>query len=212
MTDKLLRSFAALDEHERAGTCPRAETIWDAVHARLPGDRARRVVEHIASCPSCACDWRVAMRSDQPIAQDAPAAAPRHSTRWSVLATAATLVLAAALVTVLRNVDTGPGDPVYRTGADSTIRCLVPEDEALPRARAVLRWSPVGEDALYSVEVGTLDLLPIASAHHLTEAEFAVPRQALESVGAGESIVWQVEASLPDGRHVASEAFLSRIE
>jgi hypothetical protein len=210
--EKLRRSFAALDGHEHVGECPTAETIWDAVHARLAVDEASGVVDHIAGCPSCAADWRIAMRSDQRVAPSAVAAtSPRHTTlRWTALATAATVILAALLVTVIRYRDAGT--PVYRTGDETRIESLVPEDQVLSRDSAILRWSPVGEDALYSIEVGTLGLVPLASAHDLKETEFTVPREALLSVGAGESIVWQIEASLPDGRHVASEAFISRIE
>jgi hypothetical protein len=210
--EKLRQAFAALDEHQHAGECPGPETIWDAVHARLSAEEASGVVDHIAACPSCAADWRIAMRSDQ---REVPGSVvpmrPRRTTlRWTVFATAATVILAALLVTVFRDRDAGV--PVYRTGDEARIESLVPEDHVLSREAAALRWSPAGEDALYSVEVGTLELVPLASAHDLKATEFTVPSEALRSVAAGESIVWQVEASLPDGRHIASEAFISRIE
>jgi hypothetical protein len=210
--EKLRQAFAALDEQQHVGECPGPETIWDAVHARLSADEASGVVDHIAVCPSCAADWRIAMRSDQrDVAGSVVAMKPRRtSLRWTALATAATVIMAALLVTVFRYRDADV--PVYRTGDEARIESLVPEDQALSRDGAVLRWSPVGEDALYSVEVGTLGLVPLASAHDLSAAEFTVPPEALHSVAAGESIVWQVEATLPDGRHVASEAFISRIE
>jgi hypothetical protein len=210
--EKLRQAFAALDEHRHVGECPGAETIWDAVHSRLSADETSGVVDHIAVCPSCAADWRIAMRSDQrDVAGSVVAMKPRRTTlRWTALAAAATVIMAALLVTVFRDRD--PGVPVYRTGDEARIESLIPEDHVLSREAATLRWSPAGKDALYSVEVGTLELVPLASAHDLKATEFTVPSEALRSVAAGESIVWQVEASLPDGRHVASEAFITRIE
>jgi hypothetical protein len=210
--ERLRQAFAALDERQHVGECPEAERIWDAVHARLSADEASGVVDHIAVCPSCAADWRIAMRSDQrDVAGSVVAMRPRGATlRWTAVAAAATVIMAALLVTVFRDRDAGI--PGYRTGDEARIESLIPEDHVLPREAATLRWSRVGEDALYSVEVGTLELVPLASAHDLKVMEFTVPSEALRSLGAGESIVWQVEASLPDGRHVASEAFIARVE
>lgn len=214
-TGEILRqSFAALDETGRAeGGCPDPERIWEAVHANLAPSAARELVGHVAACPSCAADWRIAMRSDRrSAARGLPSRRAVSPARFALLAAAASILLAALLVTATRFGDPAGAMPVYRAGDGSTIESLLPGDLALPRGQALLRWSPLGEDALYSVEVGTLDLVPLASAHDLTESKFLIPPAALKSVADGESIVWQVEASLPDGRRIASDAFVTRVE
>jgi hypothetical protein len=175
------------------------------------------VALHLAACPSCAADWRLAMRAER---EEAAAPAPARpavsragrAAQWTALAAAAVLLLAALVVTVSRVGDPATGGPVYRDPDAISIRALTPDQASVPRDEALLRWSPVGEDALYSVEVGTLDLVPLAAAQDLEVTEYLVPAAALEPVSDGESIVWQVEASLPDGRRVASEAFVVRIE
>jgi hypothetical protein len=172
------------------------------------------VIDHFIACPSCAADWRAAKgwESDveTPAEPEALRDARRPVVRWAGLAAAAAIFLV-GVVAVYQFVAAVPSGPVSRT-ADETIRSLVPEEDVLPRDAAVLRWTPVGEDAVYSVEIGKIDLTTLASARELGETEFTVPPRALESVEAGESIVWQVEAQLPDGRRIASEAFLNRIE
>jgi hypothetical protein len=153
------------------------------------------------------------MRSDRELAGSgrAPGRAAKPA-RYALLAAAATILLAALLVTVSRVGDPTRGLPVYRAGEEAAIESLLPADAALPRERALLRWTPLGEDALYSVEVGTLDLRSLAAGHDMEVPEFLIPAEVLETVGEGESIVWQVEAALPDGRHVSSEAFVTPVE
>lgn len=203
--DRLRSSFAALDENLRTEGCPDPATIWDAVHARLNPSRIRQVIEHTALCPSCASDWRVAMRS--------PTAEAAGSSRgWPRFAAVAAILLAAIVFGVSRFGDPAPGIPVYRTSTDSTIRSLLPPDESISRGKALLRWNAIGEGALYDVEVGTLDLTPLATAREIEETEFLIPAPALDSLADGESIVWRIEATLPDGRHVSSEAFITRLE
>jgi len=129
---------------------------------------------------------------------------------WAGLAATAAL-LVVAVVAVYQIVGPVPTEPVYRA-TDAVIRPLIVDDLALSKEEAVLRWSSAGDDALYSVEVGKIDLTPIASAHDLKETEFLIPLEALEGLESGEIIVWQVEALLPDGRTVVSEAFVNRVE
>jgi len=180
--------------------------IWDAAHSRLAADEVRGVVDHFVACPSCAADWRAARGWESEV----PAGARRPVARWAGIGATAAIFLV-AVVAVYRFVAPVPGEPVYRTGS-AVISSLVPEDDALPRDAAVLRWTSVGEDAVYSVEIGKIDLTTLASVRELWETEFTIPSEKLEEVEAGESIVWQVEAQLPDGRRIASEAFLNRIE
>jgi hypothetical protein len=219
VVDRLRRAFAA-DERSRpaARTCPRPERLWDALHARLePGER-REIVGHISGCAACAADWRVAMQSEELAAEMAATEdvspripAPSFS-RWIVPVAAAAALAVVAFLTVQQLTVRETAPPVYRAAEEHDIRSLLPGDAALPRSAALLRWSAVGEGALYSVEIDTPDLEPLAAGHGLEAAEFLVPSDALEAVPAGGTIVWKVEALLPDGSRVASPAFLARIE
>jgi hypothetical protein len=205
------KAFASLDETERAeGTCPTPEAIWDAVHAAVPPENAHEIVHHLAICPSCAADWRTAMHTaERPAATTAPAPARIH---WTGFAAAAAVILAAALLVVFRPGMLPGSSDVYRAPEGETILSLVPEDEVLPRDAAVLRWTSVGDDARYTVEVNTLDLTPVARARDLTATEYRVPSEAMTDLPSGETVVWTVEAGLVDGRRITSKAFHNRIE
>lgn len=210
--EKLRSSFAARDETRTAGgECPDTEKIWDAVGGTLGPEETRQLVDHFVACPSCATDWRMAMPAGTAAGAKVVAFRPRRRiAQWAGLAAAAA-VAAFAFIAVYQWITPDPYEPVYRA-TDAIIRTLVAEDVALPRKQAVLRWTPAGEDARYSVEVGKTDLTPLASAHDLKETEFVIPPEALGGLDAGTTIVWQVEALLPDGRRIVSEAFVNRVE
>jgi hypothetical protein len=204
--ERLRQSFKALDPSEvAAGTCPPPEKIWDAQRGELPRADAELVVDHIAECPSCASDWRLAMSQETP--------QPVTTTPWrTVLALAATLILAAGLVLVHRSLDTAPeGPPVYRSGQE-TIRAMVEDGATLPRSEALLRWSPVGDDTLYSVEVGLPDLTHLVTVYDLRETSYTIPAEEIADLPPDQTIVWQVEAKLVDGRTVRSRAFTVKLE
>jgi hypothetical protein len=214
LVEKLRRSFAARDEQERAdGSCPDPATLWDASHRRLDPDQFRNVLDHVICCPSCAADWRFAIEADQ----TAVAAAPRaEARRWFgdarfALATAAAVILALTTFAVSQFEFFRPAEPVYRA-TDIVIRSLVPEGESLAREQAILRWTPMGEGAVYSIVIGTIDLTPLATIQEVGESRLTIPPEALDRIEDGETIVWQIEAQLPDGRRIASEGFLNRIE
>jgi hypothetical protein len=209
---RLRGCFAARDETRTApGECPDAQTIWDAAHGVLDSEETERLVDHFVVCPSCAADWRIAMSPDsQAATEEVELRARRTIVNRAAIATAAAILLV-AVVAVYRWVAPLPSEPVYRA-TDSVIQPLTAVDATLPRDAAVLRWTSAGDDALYSVQVGKTDLTPLASAHDLKETEFAIPPEALEGLESGEVVVWQVEALLPDGRTVVSEAFVNRVE
>jgi hypothetical protein len=211
--DKLRGVFASLEGGPPEGErCPKPETIWASVHCELEPMAAQAVVKHTAVCADCAAEWRLAMRSEE--AGGSETASPMRSSmalvqRWGAVAAMATfLIVAVAVVREFRK----PETPSFRATEEIEIRSLVPEDEALPRDAVVLRWSPTEEGAVYSVDVATQDLTPVASRRDLAEAEFVVPREALEELPAGATLTWKVEARLPDGRRAVSGAFLVKID
>jgi hypothetical protein len=216
ITERLRTSFASLDERERAPgeSCPSAERIWEGAHGRLTPEEALAVGLHLAECPSCATDWRVAMRSTERAASTASTIAlvrPYPRRAWIGVAAAALVIVGLIAVLQATGVFRWSESP-YRAPDDEVIRSLLQDDAVLPRDDAVLRWTAVGEGARYSVEVGRTDLTPLASVYDLPETEYRIPPVALETVGAGEVVAWQVEAQLPDGRWIVSQAFLVKIE
>jgi len=216
LPERMRQAFASLDEAERGeGRCPEPGMIWDAVHARLAPAAVGGVVHHIASCPACACDWRIAMRSEHRLggtkgASFAGAERARGTFRTGLVAAAA-MILGAALLVIFRSGPLTDVGPVYRAPEPVTIQSLVPEHDSLPREEAVLRWSPVSEDARYTLEIDTLDLTPVARARDLSTAEYRIPPEKLEGIASGEVIVWTVEARSIDGRRIKSKAFRHRI-
>jgi hypothetical protein len=136
----------------------------------------------------------------------------RPRLRWAMTGAAAALILVGFLA-VYQGTDLFRApESTYRAPENEAIRSLVPDGEVLPRDEAVLRWTPLADGARYSVEVGLPDLTPLASGYDLLETEYRIPTGALEPVDPGGTVAWQVEAKLPDGRRIVSEAFLARIE
>ncbi len=197
-------AFAATEERVAGGECPDPETIWRAVRRELPLAERRELVRHLRVCPSCAADWRIAIEELPKIT-----ARRRPLALWATLAAA--MILAA--VPVLMTWDShrrGP-DPVWRTARPSRIESLLDETLALPRDAFVLRWSAVGEDARYLVEATTPDLGELFKARELSEPECRIPEEKLSAIEDGGTILWRVEAYLPDGREESSGAFVARV-
>jgi hypothetical protein len=213
--DELRRAFLAAAEGSVAGgSCPSAGEIWDAAHAQVTPLRAREVVRHVAGCAACTADWRLAMGSADgaTVATEPAAARPHPALRWAALGG-----IAAALAMVgwlgFRDPRSPAEAPVFRASPDAAaIRTLVPEDEPLRRTGALLRWTSAGDGASYTVELSSDDLMPLHTEHGLAATELAVPAEILDRVGAGGTLVWSVEARLPDGSHVRSGAFVHRVE
>ena len=219
---KLRERFrAAAAEADRSTDCPGAERIWDALHGGLPPEDRRTIIDHTARCPACAEAWRLAREiggGAAPAAVHATAGqagvGPVHGTgwrRWVPLAAAAALVVVVGLV--LRQ---GPvrdeQPPQYRTGDEAALRSLLPEETPLPRSACLLRWSDGPEGARYNVEVATADLEVIARARGLEQPEFTVPADRLADLPPGTKLLWRVEATLPDGRMIATPTFFARLE
>jgi len=199
-------AFASMaDDGRSTDPCPDAATIWDAVRGTSPAAERRTIIDHLASCGPCSEAWRIALAAG---AAERRPAETRRGTARSWLAAAAVLIGATALWTVTRPT----GTTEYRQGPRQEIVSLVPAGASLPRSDFRLRWSPLGSGAIYRLRVATEGLDVLASIPNLSATEHVVPAEALAVVDKGATIVWQVEAVLPDGRHVSSASFTARIE
>ncbi len=219
--------------------CPPAEALWSARHGEGDAEDRRRTVEHLARCAGCAADWTLlGPAEDSPMGaglrparaghspaptRHGPAPTPqatepprvRRPRRWPLLlGAAAAVVLIVLVVRVPLDRDAPP--PAVERSAESAgaaaIRALAGTDAVLPRDRAVLRWTDLGPEARYTLDVAGEDLALLVTARGLARPEYALPAGALAAVPAGGSVTWRVEAVLPDGRRVASEAFRARVD
>jgi len=209
--EELRRRFASLSADAVPGeSCPPAEAIWEAVRGEAPPAKIESVVAHTAGCPACAETWRIgrAFVAEGPAAASEPI--PRRARPWAALALAAALVVVAGIA--VQRWLRGPEPIVTRSGEESGIRSFIPETAVLHRQSCRLRWSEAGPEARYIVRVGAEDLTTIATSASLDKHEYVVPEKSLEKLAPGATIVWRVEASLPDGRKAASPAFKNRVE
>jgi hypothetical protein len=101
--------------------------------------------------------------------------------------------------------------PVYREQPGEAIESVVPESRPLPRDAFVLRWADVSPGALYDITVTDARLRTLARGLGLREPHYRVPEEALAATAAGDRILWQVSARLPDGRRVESPTFVATV-
>ena len=104
-----------------------------------------------------------------------------------------------------------PKTPAYRVTTGETVRSLLATAHPLAREDCVLQWTgPRG--ARYHIRVATEDLTVLAEADGLEEPVYRVAPEALEPVPTAGRIVWQVEATLPDGARETSRTFVNVLD
>ena len=212
--DRLLDAW-----RERRGTppagCLDAETLWAAVEGELPAEEFSKIAEHSMLCPECAEYWRYArsLGSNPPAAASAAVpTGPRPFSRW--LAAAAILVAVGATWWWNTQRDSALSQvPIERSPQPQTpLRSLLEDGAALPRTAFVLHWSAAEPGTLYDIEVGTPELRLLARASALEQPSYRVDPDRLSDLPAGSQVVWQVWATLPDGRRIASASYANQIE
>jgi hypothetical protein len=188
--------------------CPGADRIWGALTGESAAAECRAVIEHVAVCPACAESWRLGLHLSEQRPREARREVSRALSWLRPMSVAAGLVLMVVGWWAVRQTS----DPVVRTVGDVEIRSVFEDRQALPRSDFVLRWTPGPDGTVYDIEVGTSDLRSLARAYALTEARYRVPDSALAGLPAGTEIAWRVQATLPDGRTVASLTHLNVVE
>lgn len=220
----------ALTSPEWEGTsgaeCPEPARLWEAACGRLTPRGLAEVADHAARCPGCARELAAARRAADQIGELAPLPAAPSTFRELVekisdvvsrrLATAAVLAAAAAAVAFLLLLPPSavPPSALSRPREDvgaGIVRLLVPDGQALPRDDFVLRWQGP-EGARYDVRVMTADLDEVAVVTDLTASELRLGEEELAGLAAGTTLLWQVEAYLPNGERFPSPAFRARLE
>lgn len=206
---------------EPAGPCPEPGTVYDAVRGRLAPRELREVVEHVAACPRCAVEWRLAMAFEEEaaaggeVAPEAHPGAARQRPPLRLVSVAASLVIALLAAGVWYTIGDGVPEqtPVFRDAGPGEIVPLTADGAPLDREDPVLRWR-LGEDGApagttYDVLVSTEDGEPVAQADDLIEPRYALSAETVEALPPGTVLQWTVTATTPSGRSVESIAFFS---
>lgn len=224
-------AFAAGAGRPAPESCPPPERIWEAVRGEAASDVLREVLDHVAECPDCAEEWRLAAALEDEEREDSETetdtvpgrtGAGWRVPRWAAAAAVAVLALGVASIWWSRSGLDGAGEqpaPVYRedpgAAAAGAIESRLPEDEPLSRDEPVLRWTAVEDEddgAAYDLLVSTGDLDPVADVTGLAEPEYRIADEALEDLPAGTELLWQVEATTAEGRRITSPTFVTRLE
>ena len=214
---RLREAYASGAPRASGEACEDPELIWEAVQGTLDPAHVGRLLDHANACTACDRAFQLAheLRRQLP-EEEAGAVVPiQAARRWMgrpVLA-GAMLAAAAAVIAVvaLRREEPPAGERVLRAGASQRIAAL-PGSERLPRDQFLLRWSAGPKGTVYDLWVTTPELREIYRAGRLNSPEARVPAAALEAVPRGGDVLWRVEARFPDGSHVESPAFRTRVE
>jgi hypothetical protein len=213
--DGLREAFQSLPRRTAEGeACPPPEEIWAAARGELDPRASRRLIDHTGRCPSCAEDWRLArhLAARGPGVAVEPAESPprrRRAPRW--LAAAAVFVAVALGGSWLFLSQDREREPVFRVEPRTAVESLIPEDRPLPRDEPVLRWRGP-EGASYRLVVTDERLRLLAREERVTGSEYRLPDEVLAAVPPGGVILWQLEATLPDGSRLPSQTFRVKLE
>jgi hypothetical protein len=216
--ERLRAAFAAPGPAPAPQSCPSPETLWSAIQGELPPQQMREVVEHLALCPACAEDWRLAAELNRQQAATVATVPGKvlqgRFRQWRPLAAAAALAAGLLIAVGLHHPpgQLGPQEPAYREARHAGIHSLLPAGQALLRQAAVLRWSPLAGATSYDVQVSTQDLQTVAAAKGQTAAEYRIPASALANLPRGTELLWQVDAIRPDGTRETSPTFTTPLQ
>ena len=208
--EALRRAFAAPAASPPGADCAPPEEIWSASRGRLPPARTQELLAHSAKCPACAESWRWAAALDQETGRGIePERRPMHAGLRLGLGLAA---LAASIAVIALLVPRrGPSDAV-REASTFSIESRLETGRPLPRDACVLTWSAGPKGTLYTVEVARIDLTVIARADQIETSRYKVPADALSGLPAGSTVLWRVEAVLPDATKISSPVFRATLQ
>lgn len=217
--DRLRTAFAAPagpGAAPEAEDCPPSDQIWLAVRGELPPDELRKIVDHTATCPSCAEDWRIAMAfEEESRAAVVPVPDRRERSEDRTARRRAWMAIAASIFAVMIGLQflwpKGPNPQAGYRGGREGIHSLV-QGEALPREAFLLRWEPVPGAGSYDVEVNDANLEPLYRAEGLTTPACQVPAGKLASLRPGDKVYWKVTPVARGGGALQFQTFTNRLK
>jgi len=199
-------SESAPDSHD-----PSIERIWDASRGNLPPAETRELLDRVVKSPAHARAWSAARAISQYEKDEySENVRPEFKFRaWRGWLSAAAVIVAISGVAVWMSMK-APFESNLR-GERATIESLIPDDAALPRTGAALRWQGPPGVVEYNIRVFREDLEPLVVEEGLDGAVFVLPESVVTNIGRGETVLWQVEAVFGDGKRALSETFKVRI-
>ena len=109
--------------------------------------------------------------------------------------------------------------PIYRDAGEWTVRTELPDRTTLPRVAAILSWELAGippeldtSEVRYTLRVQLPDLTPLATVRNLESQLYPLPPESLSDLPAGQEVLWQVDAQLPNGATISSPTFVAQIQ
>jgi len=213
---RLADAFKAIDAAEAAVPERDRDRIWLAVSGVLPVEERHALIEQTATSPAYAEAWRVAhemWRASQDAAsRNAHALPPRPARRWAPqwISAAAVLLVGTTLGLVLLRENQAVDQ--FRSSPGYVVQSRVTDAGALPRDAFRLQWAAGPDGSRYGIRVMTEDLTVLATAADLTVPEYTVASPLLSQLPAGATVLWQVDAYLPDGERVSSPAFVTHVK
>lgn len=215
--ESLRAAWRSLSEGASPATeCPDADRIWAAAWGELTLSERHEVVDHLATCATCAEAWRLARALGEPSNAEPARDEERSRTAGPGWLRPALLAASTLLVAILGlqivEWQRGPDDAEYRDGSGTAIVGLIDEETPQPRNELVLRWQAPAEAVAYDLRVTDASLAVVARARELSEPRFTVPAESLQGVSPGATLFWQVEAILADGSRLVSDTFVVRVD
>ncbi|RMF75519.1 MAG: hypothetical protein D6738_03590 [Acidobacteria bacterium] len=183
----------------------------DEILAVLRGERSREDVERLVDRALGNAETEELVRLlpalEKAVDEAVGTSARPRRAGWILggLAAAAAIVVGVVLIAPRVGEMTAPVE--YREGDATALRPLVERGAALDRDHFTLAWSEGPEGSRYDLTVATVELRVLHEAKGLEATEYTVPREALEDLASGETVLWRVDVTLPDGRHVPSGTF-----
>jgi len=213
---RLAEAFRAIEDAAEPAVSERdRERIWLAVAGELPAEERRALVEQAARSAAYAEAWRVAHEmwraaQGEVGATTDPTASPR-AWRWTAQSLAAAAVLIVGTTIGLVSLRDQHAVEQFRSSPGYVVQSRVPDDGALPREAFRLQWAPGPDGSRYRIRVTAEDLAVLAFAADLDAPEFLVAAPLLAHLPAGATVLWQVDAYLPDGDRVTSRTFVTHV-
>ncbi len=173
------------------------------MHGELPAGALRAAIDHLAGCPTCAEEWRLAVAFESPPAVDGETyAAPeperrrrgrRHLAAWLAASGMAATLIAGAGILVRAPVPVLRGGPAPAAAPTPPI-LLETGGQPVNRDTCFLHWTGA-QGASYDVVVRTPSGRVVAHAEGLTVKFYQVPDAKLADLPAGSVLTWQVKAT-----------------
>lgn len=212
--ERLRAAFAANADGPPSCSEPwSAERILSAVRGELTPHETRELVELTSSHPEIAEAWRLARKVDA-IIESESVIVPIQRTRrrlWTTgLAAAAVVVIGIAAGQLWR--PPPQHSPTYRSNDESTITSALQENVPLPRGAFQLHWSGGPEGSTYDLVVSTTDLRILDRGEGLKSMSYLVPEDVLRGLPSGATLLWRVEATTPEQKHLSSPTFVQVLQ